>query len=415
MKITSSGQFEYCRWHRSDRIEVLSNNISTVDPEHFFQNTMSGIRLQMLNGQLPDSCGSCAKMEKHQKVSGRQKQLLKTGIVLDNFSKTAQSSPYYQKFHDSWNRNGQTDLVPVDWQIDLGNYCNGACVFCSPNSSSKLAQEFKKLNLISKMPPLPWVDDPVLIDKMINLLSRTPNLAYLHFIGGETLITPAFKKILAKLIQANITDIAVGFTTNLMVWDDEINSLLTNFREIHLGVSVETLTPVNDYVRWPAKISSVKQNLDRWVSLAKQHKWLVSLRTTPTCLSISDLHTVYEYAWQHQIGIESCNFLWEPEHMRISVLPLHTRLDIAQRLEDQIKTHTKSTQAQLINVRDPGRVHEYISQDLASYVDYLRTAPDESYRLPDLVKYLKLLESNRHNSVLDYLPQHEQLFRSAGY
>lgn len=414
MRITSSGQFEYCRWQQSGDVDVLAN-ISTVDPDYFFQNTMSGIRSQMLHGQLPKQCHPCTGMENHQKISGRQKQLLKTGILLNNFSKTTQSSPFYQKFHDSWHDNGRTDLVPVDWQIDLGNYCNSACVFCSPKNSSRLAQEFKKLNLISQMPTQPWVNNPELVDKMINLLSRTSGLTYLHFLGGETLITPAFKKILTKLVEANITDVAVGFTTNLTVWDDEINNLLTKFREVNLGMSVETLTPVNDYVRWPASISLVKQHLDRWVSFAKQHQWIVSLRTTPTCLSIADLHTVYDYAWHHQIGIESCNFLWEPEHLRINVLPSHTRLDIAQRLETWLKNHTKSAVAQLINVRDPNQAHEYISQDLASYVDHLRNAPDESHRLPDLVKYLKLLESNRHNSVLDYLPQHEQLFRSAGY
>jgi hypothetical protein len=32
-----------------------------------------------------------------------------------------------------------------------------------------------------------------------------------------------------------------------------------------------------------------------------------------------------------------------------------------------------------------------------------------------LVKFLKILESNRNNSILTYLPQYEELFRSAGY
>jgi hypothetical protein len=394
---------------------TLPGNIADIEPEYFFQHSMSVIRQSMLLGHSPNDCKQCGKMELHHKVSGRQKQLLKTGVVVDNFAKTMLSSPHFDKFHESWNSGGTTDLLPVDWQIDLGNYCNGACVFCSPKSSSKLAQEFVKLELISKMPPPPWVNNPELVDKLINLLSRTSNLAYLHFIGGETLITPAFKKILVKLVDAGLTNVALGFTTNLITWDDDINDLLAKFKQVHLGLSIETLTLVNDYVRWPADAVQVKQTLDKWVAFAKKNNWIVSLRTTPTCLSVADLYSVYDYAWDNEIGIESCNFLWEPEHMRINVLPLSVRLAIADHLESWLHARAVESHDQIINVRDPNRVREYITQDLRSYVDYLRSSPDESHRLPNLIQYLKHLESSRHNCVLDYVPQYANLFRTAGY
>jgi len=35
--------------------------------------------------------------------------------------------------------------------------------------------------------------------------------------------------------------------------------------------------------------------------------------------------------------------------------------------------------------------------------------------LPDLVDFVKRLETSRGNSILDYLPEYEELFRSAGY
>jgi hypothetical protein len=75
----------------------------------------------------------------------------------------------------------------------------------------------------------------------------------------------------------------------------------------------------------------------------------------------------------------------------------------------------KNSCEQIVNIRDPNQAQQQIVQDLESYVNYLDNEPDESYRLTDLVQYLKKLESNRHNSVLDYLPQYEDLFRSAGY
>ena len=71
--------------------------------------------------------------------------------------------------------------------------------------------------------------------------------------------------------------------------------------------------------------------------------------------------------------------------------------------------------ATVTNIRNPSVVREQITQDLQSYINYLETAPDESDRLPELIVYLKLLESSRGNSVLTYLPEYEELFRTAGY
>ena len=69
----------------------------------------------------------------------------------------------------------------------------------------------------------------------------------------------------------------------------------------------------------------------------------------------------------------------------------------------------------MTNIRNPSVVQAQITQDLQSYINYLETAPDESDRLPDLVQYLKLLESSRGNSILTYLPEYEELLRTAGY
>jgi sulfatase maturation enzyme AslB (radical SAM superfamily) len=147
-------------------------------------------------------------METHNKVSGRQKQLLKTGIRLENFVPTIKSSTFINEFEKSYQQNGDTNLMPQDWQIDLGNFCNSACIFCAPNNSSRLATEFKKLGLITKLPKKNWADNPEMLERFIEILNGTKNIAYLHFLGGETIITPAFKKILKKLIERGLNKTA---------------------------------------------------------------------------------------------------------------------------------------------------------------------------------------------------------------
>ena len=69
----------------------------------------------------------------------------------------------------------------------------------------------------------------------------------------------------------------------------------------------------------------------------------------------------------------------------------------------------------VVNIRHPDFVYAQIVQDLQSYVNYLQTETDQSDQLPILMQFLKRLELNRKNSILDHVPQYEELFRSAGY
>jgi hypothetical protein len=113
--------------------------------------------------------------------------------------------------------------------------------------------------------------------------------------------------------------------------------------------------------------------------------------------------------------VESCNFLDNPKFFRISVLPQKQREQACENLRAWLHTHPVDHSSQIINTRDPNLAQQQITQDAESYLHYLESAPDESHRLPDLVAYLKRLEASRDNSILTYLPQYEDLFRSAGY
>lgn len=405
MRITNSGDYEYCRWAQTSP----THNIQTTTPVEYFQQHMNTVRKEFVNGQIPPGCHPCMSMEKQSKISGRQKQLLKVGVRLDSFEKTLSSSPWGNVFSKD-----TCDQLPQDWQIDLGNYCNGACIFCSPEFSSRLATEWKKIGFIDQLPPSNWSDDPQLIDKFIDTLKQSPHIQYLHFIGGETLITPAFKKILQALLDAELNTASIGFTTNLSVWDDGVVELLKQFQNVNLGMSVESFSIINDYVRYPVCLPTVFENIERWINLGKQNSWLMQFRTTPTCLTVGSLLPIYDYAMTHGINVESCNFLYRPEVLKPSVLPFEYRKNIIEKMQKWVNKYNIDSQ-QLINIRDPNFVQTQLVQDLHSYINYLNNEPDESHRLPELVSWLKRIEANRGNSVLTYLPEYEELFRSAGY
>jgi sulfatase maturation enzyme AslB (radical SAM superfamily) len=413
-RINSNGDYEYCRWADTAQPSI-STNIRNTSPGTWFQQHMRPLRQSMLDGQTISGCSNCTAMERNGKISGRQKQLLKVGVTTQNFQKTMLSSPWLPQFRQSLDQ-GITDQLPQDWQIDLGNFCNSACIFCGPANSSRLAQEFVKIGLLDSAVSGSWCDQPDLLQRFLDTLKQTKTLRYLHFIGGETLITPAFRIILEKMIDQGLNkDVTVGFTTNLTVWNQPVFDLLCQFPNVNLGMSIECVHQLNDYVRYGSNIKDVMAILHRWIQHARSLSWLMQIRTTPTMLSIWHLDTIYEFARQNAIAVESCNFLDRPEFLRISVLPKAWRHKVAAKMQAWIDQHGVHALDPVINIRDPNRAHAQIIQDAASYVTYLDSEPDESHRLPDLVRYLKLLESNRGNSVLHYLPEYEELLRSAGY
>jgi MoaA/NifB/PqqE/SkfB family radical SAM enzyme len=419
MRIDSDGTYRYCRSSgRNNRSpEEIEYHIRETSIPEYFQKKLSNLRMQMINGEKIAGCFTCRNMEEHGKISSRQKQLLKTGIQMEEFEETFQSSTFLTEFKNSSEKQGDTTLLPQDWQIDLGNFCNSACIFCSPNFSSRLATEFKKIGIISQLPKQNWADDPVLLENFIKLLINSKKITYLHFLGGETVITPAFKKILKRLIETKINkNISIGFTTNLTVWDQEIIDLLLQYREVNLGMSIECLHKINDYLRWPSKISDVKIILEKWIDTAQKNNWLVQLRTTPTLFSIAHLKSLYEYAFEKNIGIESCNFLHNPPFMKISLLPTEIRKVISKELSEWVRSHSSYLdEVKIVNTRDPNLVKKYILQDAQSYISYLNNEPEEMHRWKDLVNYIKKLESSRNNNILDYAPEYEKLLRTAGY
>ena len=415
LRINNAGEYEYCRW-TSKGTSDPAQSIRTKSPDYFFQYNLGNIRQQMLNGKPIDTCANCHVMEEHKKVSGRQRQLLKTGIDCNNFDKTFLSSPWVSAFEYSQQHNGETTQTVQDWQIDLGNYCNSACLFCAPESSSRLATEFKRIGFIKELPLKNWCDDPALVQVFVDALCRSPNLAYLHFIGGETLITPAFKTILTALVDANINqEISIGFTTNLTIWDQDIVDLLVKFKEVNLGMSIECFHPLNDYLRYGGTIDHTQELISKWVELGKKHRWLMSLRVTPTLFSIYHLDTVYEYAMKNKLMVESCNFLANPEFMRISVLPTEYRQQAKSKLMSWINGQPMVQDKLEVNARHPDRYATQIIQDALSFVHYLDTQPDEGHRLSDLVTFITRMEQSRKNSILNYLPEYEKLLRDAGY
>lgn len=424
VRLSYDGKFDMCRWTGQ---VWANNNVAGESIMEFYNGPqMRELRQQMLSGDKPAVCERCYYQDDHGKLSGRLRQLLKSGIQVDNFEITALSSPHMSMFQYSQDNQGLANYQPVDLQIDLGNTCNSACIMCNPKASSRLVTDYKKLHVIepalfeSPQPYQAWTRDPAKLTAIVDEIASFKHLKYIHFIGGETLYDDAFYAICERLINDGIaSNIIIGTTTNGTVYDQRLERLIQSFKQFHLGISIETASPLNDYIRWPSNIDDVKSNIDKFVALREAYPGLyISGRVTPTVLSIYELDTLYEYLIDKHIAVESCNILCQPAPLKIELLPDDLRADVVDKLTALIDRYSLNYDNQAVNVRRPDLIGSVIANTLIEYRNFMK-----SYAVPDdvdeqrykLVKFLKAFEAIRGNSIIDYVPNYEKFLRAYGY
>ena len=425
LRIDPAGRYLPCRW--SSHQDTTGYTVENTSISEFMNSDiMQGIRASLLDGDKLPMCSACHYEDSNNKVSGRQRQLLKSAINIDNFDKTFCSSPHWSIFEDTYANGWHSDYQPVDLQIDLGNTCNSACIMCSPTYSSKLGTDYNKLHILE--PSIfkihenfkNWTDDPVLVDKFVSELSAIPNIRYIHFLGGETLYLKSFYDICNRLIDLDLAkDISIGTTTNCTVSSPKLDFIIQNFQHVHLGLSVEALHPVNDYIRYPSKHTQVALNISKFLELRKQHNLHLSLRITPNVFSIYHLDTIFDFMLAEKITAESCNILHDPSCLRIELLPKEIITECMNKINRVIqKYQLVKDQQVIINRRREDLVDPVITQVIFEYqhlLENLVVPTDVEQERSNLVKYIRAFEQVHENTILDYLPEYEKFLRSYGY
>lgn len=422
-RVTYNGSYESCRWAKNpQRIHKFQDQTLL---QYYNSDQMRTLRQELLNGQSPEHCASCYYEESFGKLNGRVRQLHKSAVDTSDFDLTMRSSPHYNSFKHSMQNNGHSSMEPVDLQIELGNTCNSACIMCGPEASSRLEQDYKKLNLInSDLFPrpaqyTPWTKDKTLVKRFIEELVAVKNLKYIHFLGGETLYEESFYTICDELCKHNLAkNIIIGTTTNGTLYNDKIKTYIETFKEFHLGISIEAVTSLNDYIRYPSTISQVLDNIKKFLELRNNNPGLqISLRITPNVFSIYDLDKLFKFMLEYQVAAESCNILHNPRSLRIELLPDDIRLEIKNKLVRLINDNNFDKQ-NIINTRDNNLVNNVIGNIVIDYYKFICEfeQPDnvELCRF-ELVQFVKSFEALRKNTVLDYLPRYENFLRHYNY
>ena len=418
IRLTYDGSYDVCRWSKNG---ATNFNIRTTSLMQFYNSdAMRQLRLDMLAGNKPAVCEPCYYQDSFGKLSGRVRQLNKSAITLTEFPLSFRSSPHLELFEHSNDHAGASDHFPTDLQIDLGNTCNSACIMCDPTASSRLVADYKKLSKLDSRlfaeprPYQSWTEDPAVVDRFVQELQTFPYLRYIHFLGGETLYNQSFYDICEHL---DGRDLIVGTTTNGTIYNSRIEQLIPRFQEFHLGISIESVTALNDYVRYPGPTSQILENILKFVALRDRNAGLkLELRITPNLFTISELDQVFEFMIKHDIIAESCNILHQPRCLRMELMPEDIRQETVIKLQavvDRLGRYEPQ-----VNTRRSDLSHETIAQLANEYLDFVKTytePADKQESLTELVSFLTSFETIRNNTILDYAPRYKDFLRRIGY
>jgi len=154
--------------------------------------------------------------------------------------------------------------VDIRWS----NLCNFACVYCSPEFSSKWASEYSITMLTPKNQQ---------VEKFKQyIFERASQLKHVYLAGGEPLLMKENLEFLELLQQVN-PDVNLRVNTNLSKVDTRIFDLICKFKNVHWIVSLETMEAEYEYIRhggvWQDFVDNLQiiKQLDHKISFNMLH------------------------------------------------------------------------------------------------------------------------------------------------
>ena len=205
----------------------------------------------MLNGVKNSNCEKCHVQEKLEGWSKRQEINENRKFDLD-------------KIRTQTNSNGSVDMAPSHIDVRVGNICNLKCVHCWTGNSSK------------------WYEDKILLDKYENtknygidndwisekgdtwkyIRKNVESIHKLSFLGGEPFASKEHNALLDWLYSNKKFHIELYYVTNATLLTKNNIDKLKKFKRVTLGISLDAIGEVAEFLRFPMKWKSVEKMFD---------------------------------------------------------------------------------------------------------------------------------------------------------
>jgi MoaA/NifB/PqqE/SkfB family radical SAM enzyme len=291
-------------------------------------DTYKEIRKQMINGEIPESCTKCHKVEQSGGFSKRQ------FVTSDRTDFTCEEDGTIK-----------VDLKNVE--VRLGNFCNLKCRGCNAESSTSWIQDYHKLKnkvrlqssydsvIKDEASDYSWADSEEFYQ---DLFSVSENLELLQISGGEPFLVDKHSLLLDKLIEnKQCYKLVVSYVTNANYNIEKVRHILEklkNFREVHISVSIDDVGDRNTYMRglsnWDLTIKNLKE-------LINTYSFNFTITQTVNVYNFLYVEELYEYLKENGINLHIIvNHIYDPDYLSVNVLPQKVRKDKIDSLKGKL-------------------------------------------------------------------------------
>jgi hypothetical protein len=299
-------------------------NIATMTIQQWFNSDpVKQFRTGIMGDQRLTECRRCYIEEDHNGNSRRLKSNQKSVIFTRTaFDESFDQSPGHKHFVTSYQEQGLTNTLPIDMHIDLGNFCNLACKMCNSRASSTIASQEVRWGIESSRQYLgtDWTQNLAVWNSFKQQLLELPGLNNIHFMGGETLLTPRFEDLVDTMIEHKRFELCFSFVTNGTVFKPQLLDKLKKFRRVGIEVSIETMDQHNAYQRQGTDTELVLKNINRYLEHCNGSSVTVALRPAPSLLSMGYYAELLQYALDRQLIVKS-NLCYNPRFLSAEIMP----------------------------------------------------------------------------------------------
>lgn len=385
---------------------------------------MKEIRLAMLEGKYHESCIRCQREAESDMISRADwERDIWAHEITEELAReiTAPGGSI------------DTDQNPIKYMdLRFGNLCNLKCRMCGPTDSNMWYEDTVKLwgpqytdsgqkiklikNNKGKHEPdvdiYSWYKNK---DFWQDLEAEIPVVERLYIVGGEPLMIDQHYEFLQKCIDANRANkIVIEYNTNITNIPERAWSIWKHFHRVQIGMSVDAVGPINDYIRNPSKWWKIEENMRKLDSAEGNFKvwWAATIQ------AYNLVHLPETMMWKINQNFKRINVhidhksvisphpLHNPKFLNIKIFPKESK----EWIEANFEEWKKRSEVEI----DDHLNRKHFCKILDTYVKYM-WAEDYSDQLEKFWHYTRTLDTSRNENLKSVSPKTWELLKGNLY
>jgi organic radical activating enzyme len=316
---------------------VRSNNIF----EYSSLASLRDLKDQLLSGQRPKACSVCWRNEDQGLPSWRQEKNQQIG---DRITYAEKSDI------DHW--------LPDYLEIYISNKCNSKCRMCKPKLSTAWFADYDDPEVKEIFAYNAELEAKVMrynhlstdqLDQIVDMISKKQTVTTLSLRGGEPFYAEESRYLMEAILKIGRQDIVdIDISTNATISDSSFLELLSRFKSVKLGISIDGSGDLNSYIRGnPTEIDELYSNVRSYLQMNNIDGLHIS--NTVQIYNMFD-NSALKQQTEQQLGFLpkfDDRLLFNPMHLKLHILP-----DEYKKLIDndtlQNAAHTEKENANLL-------------------------------------------------------------------